>query len=232
MPVLVSAHCANLPAHMSLARPFLKASNSNWCGSLSDLQQRPCQWTIPLDLANSWRYQYALTLNTGPITFLNTLRWADKKCRPKVEFLTIIILLMDVSSTQDTLLEDHLLLSNRFNIHHCSDYCMTSQRSKPNKQVCRMEFPKTLRDAPEIVKDRNKAMRLEMPRDHPYQKKVDTNKKKLSYPPKWSPFVFGLRVLILNTMLAFDQKITINVSDNRYGLGIKGYVQIYLKYVS
>ena len=29
-----------------------------------------------------------------------------------------------------------------------------------------MEFPKPLRDAPAIVKDRNKAMRLEMPRDH------------------------------------------------------------------
>ena len=87
---------------------------------------------------------------------------------PPEEKNPLLKLLMDVSSTQDTLLEDHLLLSNRFNIHHCSDYCMTSQRSKPNKQVCRMEFPKTLRDAPEIVKDRNKAMRLEMPRDHPY----------------------------------------------------------------
>ena len=75
-------------------------------------------------------------------------------------------LLMDVSSSQASLLEDHLLLSNRFNLHRCSDYCLTTVRSKPNK-VCRMEFPKTLRGTPAIVMDRNKSMRLEMPRDHP-----------------------------------------------------------------
>ena len=30
-----------------------------------------------------------------------------------------------------------------------------------------MEFPKTMRQAPTIVNDRNKAMNLEMPRDYP-----------------------------------------------------------------
>lgn len=33
-------------------------------------------------------------------------------------------LLMDVSSSQESLMEDHLLLTNRFNLHHCSDYCL------------------------------------------------------------------------------------------------------------
>ena len=36
----------------------------------------------------------------------------------------LIKLLMDVSMSQETLLEDYVLLTNRFNIHRCSDYCL------------------------------------------------------------------------------------------------------------
>ena len=74
-------------------------------------------------------------------------------------------LLMDVSVSQESLLEDHLLLTNKFNIHRCSDYCQTT--SKNNQKSCRMEFPKPVRHAPAIVKDKNSSLRLEMARDHP-----------------------------------------------------------------
>ena len=87
---------------------------------------------------------------------------------PPEEKNPLLQLLMDVSSTQASLLEDHLLLTNRFNLHCCSDYCLTiTNKSKPNTKLCRMEFPKPLRDFPDIIHDRNKSMRLEMPRDHP-----------------------------------------------------------------
>jgi hypothetical protein len=33
-------------------------------------------------------------------------------------------LLMDVSMSQETLLEDYVLLTNHFNIHRCSNYCL------------------------------------------------------------------------------------------------------------
>ena len=78
---------------------------------------------------------------------------------------------MDVSSSQETLLEDHLLLTNRFNIHRCSEYCLTSKSGKTKK--CRMEFGtetspgKELRETPAIVHDKNGCLRLEMVRDHP-----------------------------------------------------------------
>ena len=36
---------------------------------------------------------------------------------------TLIKLLLDVSSSKETLLEDYLLLQDRFNMHCCSDYC-------------------------------------------------------------------------------------------------------------
>ena len=87
---------------------------------------------------------------------------------PPEEKNPLLKLLFDVSSSQASLLEDHLLLTNRFNIHRCSDYCLTVvKKSSPQTRSCRMEFPKTIRDAPAIVKDKNKAMRLEMARDHP-----------------------------------------------------------------
>ena len=82
-------------------------------------------------------------------------------------------LLMDVSESQESLLEDHLL-TNRINLHRCSDYCLRVPRSR-NKSIkeCRMEFgneespSKDLRVSPAIVKDKNGSLRLEMARDHP-----------------------------------------------------------------
>jgi hypothetical protein len=57
---------------------------------------------------------------------------------PPVENNPLIKLLMDVSASQESLLEDHLLLTNRFNIHRSSDYCLTLKSGKNKK--CRMEF--------------------------------------------------------------------------------------------
>ena len=95
---------------------------------------------------------------------------------PPEEKNPLVKLLMDVSESQATLLEDHLLLSNRFNLHRCSDYCLRPPRGKANpnsEKVCRMEFGtsenpgKILRSTPAIVKDRNGRPRLAMVRDHP-----------------------------------------------------------------
>jgi hypothetical protein len=79
---------------------------------------------------------------------------------------------MDVSMSQETLLEDYVLLANRFNIHRCSDYCL--KKSKTGKEkACRMEFGtesspgKEIRETPALVKDKNGSLRLEMSRDHP-----------------------------------------------------------------
>ena len=86
----------------------------------------------------------------------------------------LIKLLMDVSSSQETFLEDHLLLCNRINLHRCSDYCLRPPKHQPSSsKQCRMEFGSTskpgkpLRLNPAIVKDRNGSLRLEMSRDHP-----------------------------------------------------------------
>ena len=48
---------------------------------------------------------------------------------PPEEDNPLIKLLMDVSDTQETLLDDHLLLTNRFNLHRCSDYCLTKNKN-------------------------------------------------------------------------------------------------------
>jgi len=91
---------------------------------------------------------------------------------PPEEKNPLVKLLMDTSSSQDSLLEDYLLLTNRINIHRCSDYCLR-QRGPRKEKTCRMEFGtlsspgKELRNKPTIVRDKNKSMRLEMPRDHP-----------------------------------------------------------------
>lgn len=53
-------------------------------------------------------------------------------------------LLLDVSIFQETLLEDHLLLSYRFNLHRCSDYCLRQSRPNNSQKSCRMEFQKTI----------------------------------------------------------------------------------------
>ena len=76
-------------------------------------------------------------------------------------------LLMDISSSQESLLEDHLLLTNRFNLHRCSDDCLISSKSNASQKVCRMEFQNELLhvSSSALVKDRNGSMRLE--RDHP-----------------------------------------------------------------
>ena len=52
-PMFSVAHCERLSALLSSDKPFCTASNRSWCGCLSERQQRPCQWTIPRDLANS-----------------------------------------------------------------------------------------------------------------------------------------------------------------------------------
>lgn len=70
----------------------------------------------------------------------------------------LIKLLMEVSQLHDTRLEDHLLLTNRFNLHICSDYSLRTD--KAGKTKCRLEFGspdspgKQIRDAPAEVKDK------------------------------------------------------------------------------
>ena len=64
---------------------------------------------------------------------------------PPEENNPLFKLLMDISSSQESLLEDHLLLTNRFNLHRCSDYCLKSSKSNASQKFCRMEFPKELR---------------------------------------------------------------------------------------
>ena len=50
-------------------------------------------------------------------------------------------LLIDVSETHTSLLEDILQLTNRINLHKCSDYRLLMPRSKHSKiKQCRMEF--------------------------------------------------------------------------------------------
>lgn len=90
----------------------------------------------------------------------------------------LLMMLMEVATTQDGILEDHLLLVNRGGLHSCSDHCLrTPLHPEPGLQLkehtCHMEFGsefqpgKKLRSAPDIVRDRNGAARLEMPQDHP-----------------------------------------------------------------
>ena len=94
---------------------------------------------------------------------------------PSEEQNPLFKLFMDISKNQQTILEDHLLLTNKINIHRCSDYCLRKpkQHKRVNEKVCRMEFGtpsnpgKTLRTSPAIVKDKNGSLRLEMVRDHP-----------------------------------------------------------------
>ena len=80
-------------------------------------------------------------------------------------------LLSDVAQTQEELINDHLLLTNKINLHVCSDFCWKKNRKGEN--VCRMEFGtennpgKPARDVPAIVKDKNGSFRLELTRDHP-----------------------------------------------------------------
>ncbi|KAH3883662.1 hypothetical protein DPMN_007622 [Dreissena polymorpha] len=74
-------------------------------------------------------------------------------------------LFMDVSQSEYSILEDHLLLTNKINLHRCSSYCLVSKKGMKHK-VCRMEFGsenmqgKAIRDSPAIVKDKNGSLRL------------------------------------------------------------------------
>ena len=79
---------------------------------------------------------------------------------------------MDVSTSQETLFEDYVLLANRSNIHRCSYYCLRNSKTSKVK-ACRMEFGtesspgKEIRETPALVKDNNGSLQLEMSRDHP-----------------------------------------------------------------
>ena len=90
----------------------------------------------------------------------------------------LVKMLLEIAATQNAILEDHLLLVNRVELHSCSDYCLRTPRHpepglQPRERVCRMEFGsefspgKKLRNDPEVMGDHNGAPRLEMPRDHP-----------------------------------------------------------------
>ena len=91
---------------------------------------------------------------------------------PSDENNPLIKLLLDVSESQDTLLQDHILLTNRINLHRCSDYCL-QQKHGQKIRSCRMEFGseskpgKEIKSCPALVKDKNGCLRLEMERDHP-----------------------------------------------------------------
>ena len=90
-------------------------------------------------------------------------RWPPPEGTAPEEKNLLVKLLMDTYSSQDSLLEDHLLLTNRINIHRCSDYCLR-QRGPRKEKTCRMEFGtlsspgKELRNKPAIVRDKNKSM--------------------------------------------------------------------------
>ena len=58
---------------------------------------------------------------------------------PPEEENPLVKLLLDVSFSQERLLEDYILLTNRFNLHHCSEYCLKPTRNAENK-ICRLEF--------------------------------------------------------------------------------------------
>ncbi|WAR05710.1 LOW QUALITY PROTEIN: hypothetical protein MAR_021079 [Mya arenaria] len=59
------------------------------------------------------------------------------------------------------------------NIHRCSDYCLRPNKFKNSEKECRMEFGtetnpgKPLRNSPDLEKDKNGCLRLELKRDHP-----------------------------------------------------------------
>ena len=61
---------------------------------------------------------------------------------PSEEQNSLVKKLMNVSESQESLLEDYLSLTNRIKIHRCSDYCWVTPKRGANqgKQVCRMEF--------------------------------------------------------------------------------------------
>ena len=83
----------------------------------------------------------------------------------------LVKLLCEAATTQGELLNDHILMTNKVNIHACSDFCW--KKNRRGDKICRMEFGtekspgKSLRQEPAIVRDKNGSRRLEMKRDHP-----------------------------------------------------------------
>ena len=65
---------------------------------------------------------------------------------PPDETNPLLKLFMDVSYSQESILQDHLLLTNRINLHRCSHYCLRkphSTASNNGKKVCRIGFGST-----------------------------------------------------------------------------------------
>lgn len=55
-------------------------------------------------------------------------------------------------------------MTNRINIHRCSDYCLQLPKNRSKSE----DNPgKPIRNTPAIVRDKNNSLRLEMARDHP-----------------------------------------------------------------
>ncbi len=59
---------------------------------------------------------------------------------PSEENNPLTKLLMDVSTSQASLLEDYLYMTNRVSLHRCSDYCLRQERYNLAQRKCRMEF--------------------------------------------------------------------------------------------
>ena len=90
---------------------------------------------------------------------------------PLEENNPLIKLLTEIGTTQEALLEDHILMTNTVNMHACTDFCWKTNHT--GEKIYRMEFGtekdlgKPLGDEPAIVHDKNDSLRLEMKRDHP-----------------------------------------------------------------
>ena len=83
----------------------------------------------------------------------------------------LVKMIMNIASTQEAILDDHLLLVNWVGLHSCSDYCLRTPRHpeqglQPNKRVSWMQFGsefhprKRLHREPEIVNEHNGTARL------------------------------------------------------------------------
>jgi hypothetical protein len=70
----------------------------------------------------------------------------DPECSSPAEKNPLVKLLMDVSESQESILEDYLLLCNIINLHRCSDYCLRAPKNSPSSSLkqCRMEFGTSL----------------------------------------------------------------------------------------
>ena len=66
----------------------------------------------------------------------------DTAPAPSEEQNPLVKMLMDVSESQESLLEYYLFLTNRINIHRCSDNCWVIPKRSANQgqNVCMMEL--------------------------------------------------------------------------------------------